>query len=281
MNFRLHPSDRRPQAALCVLLFSLLSACTNVPLHEAMSLGSYEGMTTSGGALTKAKLRVESAPLLAARTVRIVPTSAEIGHDGSFDPKDLALLANSIDRSLCMGLSDRFTVVAANQPADLVVHATITDIVATNRTAAATSTAASLGTAVVVPVPIPRLPIGLGGLSVEAEAVGADGSQKAAMLWARGANMLTTKARVSKIGDAYSLSSAFGTDFSRMLVKGKDPFKTRLAMPSMQKMRASLGGDPKYDACKAFGTAPGIKGALTGQLGLPPGWTDKGAVAPQ
>ncbi|ACP23069.1 conserved hypothetical protein (plasmid) [Sinorhizobium fredii NGR234] len=281
MPFSIQIPKIRPQAALCVILLSAVSSCANVPLHEGTSLGSYAGMTASGGALTKAKLRVDPAPVLAAQTVRITPTSAEIGSGVAFDPKELALVTNTIDRALCTGLSDRFEVVAANQPADLVVHATVTDIVATNRAAAATSTVASLGVAAVLPVPVPRLPIGLGGLSVEAEAIGQEGSQKAAMLWSRGANMLTTKARVSTIGDAYSLSSAFGSDFSRLLVTGRDPFKGMMAMPSMQKMKASLGGDPKYDACKAFGVAPGIKGAVAGQLGLPPAWTDKGASAPQ
>lgn len=281
MTSRFHVSEMPPTAALCVILLSLLSSCANVPLRQGTSLASYAGMTATGGTLTKAKLRVASPPVLAARTVRIVPTSVEIGSSSAFDPKDLALVTNTIDRALCANLSDRFRVVAANQPADLVVHATVTGIVATNRTAAATSAVASLGGSAVLSVPIPRLPIGLGGLSVEAEAVGEDGSQKAAMLWSRGANMLTTKARISTVGDAYSLSAAFGSDFSRMLVKGRDPFKGTPAMPSMQKMKASLGGDPKYDACRAFGSAPGLKGAVAAQLGLPPGWTDKGAAASQ
>ncbi|CCE95773.1 DUF3313 domain-containing protein [Sinorhizobium fredii] len=281
MLFSFQLPEIRPQAVLCVFLLLTVSSCANVPLHQGATLGSYAGMTASGGTLTKAKLRVDPAPVLAAQTVRIVPTSAQIGSGTAFDPKDLALVTNTIDRALCTGLSDRFKVVAPNQPADLVVRATVTDIVATNRAAAATSTVASLGVAAMLPVPVPRLPIGLGGLSVEAEAVGQDGSQKAAMVWSRGANMLTTRARMSTIGDAYSLSSAFGTDFSRMLVTGRDPFKGMMAMPSMQKMKTSLGGDPKYDACRAFGSAPGIKGVVAGQFGLPPGWTDKGASAPK
>ncbi|TIW95207.1 MAG: DUF3313 domain-containing protein, partial [Mesorhizobium sp.] len=114
---------------------------------------------------------------------------------------------------------------------------------------------------------------------IEAEAVDKDGSQRAAMLWSRGANMITTKARVSAVGDAYSLSSAFAADFSRMLVKGNDPFNRTLSIPSMQKLRASLGGNPKYDACRAFGTAPGIPGIVAARFGLPPRWTDKGAAA--
>jgi hypothetical protein len=279
MTFSFNVTELRPRAALCVILLSSLPSCANVPLHQGTSLGSYAGMTASGGTLTKAKLRVDSPSVLAAQTVSIVPTSAAIGSGSAFEPTDLALVTNAVDRALCISLSDRFKVVAPSQSADLVVHATVTGIVATNRTAAATSAVASLGASVAL-VPIPRLPIGLGGLSVEAEAIGSDGSQKAAMIWSRGANMLTTKARVSTVGDAYSLSSAFGSDFSRMLVKGRDPFKAGgSATLSMQKMKASLGGDPKYDACKAFGSAPGIKGAVASQLGLPPGWTDKGAAA--
>lgn len=97
------------------------------------------------------------------------------------------------------------------------------------------------------------------------------------MVWSRGANIITTGARVSSVGDAYSLSSAFSDDFSKMLIKGKDPFKGMgmPSIPSMQRIRVSLGGKPKYDACKAFGRAPGIPGAVAGQLRLPPGWTDK------
>ncbi|MFS8056740.1 DUF3313 domain-containing protein [Rhizobium sp. BR 317] len=277
-SFRL--TNIRPQTA-AVILLAALPSCASVPLHQGTSLSSYKDMAASGGSLTKAKLRVDPASVLVARTVRIVPTSAQLGNSGALDPKGLALVANAIDRALCTGLSDRFQVVAANQPADLVVHATVTDIVPTNRTAAATSAVASLGTSVALAIPIPRIPIGLGGLSVEAEAVGQDGAQKAAMLWSRGANMLTTKARISSVGDAYSLSSAFGGDFSRMLVRGQDPFKGKPAIPSIQKIKASLGGDPKYDACKAFGSAPGLTGAVAGQLGLPPSWSDKGAAAPQ
>lgn len=281
MDFSFRLPGTRPQTMLCLILMSSLPSCANLPLQQKGTLGSYAGMTASGGTLTKAKLRVDPPPVLAAQTVRILRTSVEVGKAGAFDPKDLALVSNTIDRALCTGLSDRFKIVASDQPADLTVHATVTDIVPTSRAAAATSTVASLGATVALPVPIPRIPVGLGGLSVEAEAVGQDGSQKAAMLWSRGANMLTTRARVSTVGDAYSLSSAFGNDFSRMLVKGRDPFKGMPAMPSMQRMRASLGGAPKYDACKAFGSAPGITGAVAGQLGLPPAWSDKGAAVRQ
>ncbi|WP_275448525.1 DUF3313 domain-containing protein [Mesorhizobium retamae] len=279
MTLKLRRLEKQPRAALSVALFWCLSACTSVPLPEGTSLSSYAGMSPSGGTLTKAKLRLDSTPVLAAKTVRIVPTSTRIGSHG-FNARDLALVSNAIDRAICTNLSDRFQIVPPSQPADLVIHATVTDIVATNRLAAAGSIAASLGASVAdLGVPIPRLPIGLGGLAIEAEALDKDGLQKAAMVWSRGANMITTKARISTVGDAYSLSSTFAADFSRMLVKGKDPFKGIPAIPSMQKLRVSLGGNPKYDACRVFGRAPGIPGMVAARFGLPPTWVDKGAVA--
>jgi hypothetical protein len=180
-----------------------------------------------------------------------------------------------ISRALCVGVSDRFQVVDRKENADVVVHATVTRIVATSATAAGLSTATSLGASFVVPVPVPRLPIGLGGLAVEAEATTRDGKQVGAMVWAKGANAITTSARVSQIGDAYSLASSFGSDFSKMLVTGKTPYKGLPKIPSAQKIKSGLGGRPKYPACERFGRSPGLKDFAGSQIGLPPSWTDK------
>lgn len=277
----IHRAPKLNLPAVGAIMCFTVAGCTSVPLGSGDTLSSYERMSSSGGTLTKAKLRIEAVHLASVKTVRILPTGSRAGIANGFDPGDLALVRNAIDRALCSGLSDRFIVVPVTQSADLTVHASIVELVKTNRTAAATSTVASLGAAVALPVPIPRLPIGLGGLSVEAEATDPTGAQVASMLWSRGANMLTNKARVSEVGDAYALSSAFGKDFSRMLVTRKDPFKQGLSVPSMQSMRASLGGSPKQEACKAFGKAPGVTGLVAGQLGLPPEWSDKGARLPQ
>lgn len=59
-------------------------------------------------------------------------------------------------------------------------------------------------------VPVPRIPIGLGSLSVEAEARDPRGNQNAAMVWGRGADSFTSAARVSSDGDAYDLATEFG-----------------------------------------------------------------------
>ncbi|WP_183830408.1 DUF3313 domain-containing protein [Aliirhizobium cellulosilyticum] len=268
------------QLLMPLALSATLASCNAVALQEGGSLKSYAGMTASNGTLTKSRIRVEGTSLLAAKTVRIVPTSIHPASAGNIAPRELALVANTIDRALCTGLSERFEIVAPSQLADLTVHATVTRIVPTNKSAATVSSVASIG-ATAVSVPMPRIPIGLGGLAVEAEATNMLGAQMAAIVWARGADMLTTQARASAVGDAYSLSSAFGKDFSKMLVTGKDPLKGMPQVPSVRKMTAALGGKSKFEACRTFGEAPGVTGMIAGRLGLPPAWSDKGASTKQ
>jgi hypothetical protein len=261
------------------LIVSVLSGCASVPLEQADSLASYEGLTPVDGRLRKAKYKAVPAELVPVRTVYIEPTVVSAAAALSTrKPSDQALVANAINRALCIGVSDRFEVVGQRENADLVVHATVVRIVPTNPTVAGVSTVASLGSPFVLPVSVPRLPFGLGGLSVEAEATTRDGKQVGAMVWAKGANSLTTDARMSQVGDAYSLATSFGNDFSKMLVTGKTPFKGLPKLPSSQKLKSNLGGKPKYQACERFGRAPGLKNFAGSQFGLPPSWTDKAAI---
>lgn len=250
------------------------------------SLSSYDNLASSDGKITKSLLWIDKDDVLAARTAKIIPTkfsaaAAQVG----FSDQQRQLISNAIDRSLCIGLSERFTIVAAWAPADLTVHAVITDVTATDKVAAGASKVVAIIPAALnlgVPVPVPRLPIGLGSLSMEAEAQGPAGEQKAAMIWARGANSISNRPRVSTAADAYDLATSFADDFSQFLVTAKSPFGHGLSVPSMQKIRATLGSSPKYGACKVFGKDPGVKGIIAGGvLGAPPEWTDVGAAQPQ
>lgn len=258
------------------LLALSLGGCAAVPLERANSLTSYDSLTSNNERMTKANYRVTPTDLVPARTIYIEPTKVSDGAALSISKSsDRALVANVISRALCVGVSDRFVVVERKADADLVVHATITRIVPTNTVVAGLSTATSLGANFVAPVPVPRLPIGLGGLSVEAEATTRDGEQVGAMVWAKGANFVTTSARVSQIGDAYSLAASFGSDFSKMLITGKTPFKGLPKIPSGQRIKSGLGGKPKYPACEKFGRSPGLVDFAASQVGMPPTWTDK------
>lgn len=263
-------------AGLCFTLG--LATCSSVPLTESGSLTSYNSLGASEGRFTKSRSYVDKSALLAARSVAISPTRlSPQAYSSVHDTVDRQLVSNALDRALCVGLSDRYRVVGPGEPADITVRVVITDIVPTGKFAAGVSTAVSLGSSVVLPVSVPRLPIGLGGLAVEAEALDKDGIQRAAIVWSRGANSITNEARVSEVGDAYGLASSFADHFSDMLTKGKVTSGVNLSLPSRQKLRSQLGGAPKNVACEAYGRSPGIPGLALGLIGAPPSWADHGA----
>jgi hypothetical protein len=263
----------------------LLSGCATAPIDPGGSLNAYQGLEPSNGILTKSRVYIRKEDVLAAKTVQIVPTAfPEAAMQAGFSDKQRRIVANAADRALCIGLSDRFRVVGMSELADLTVHAIVIQAKPTDEVAAGVSKAASFVPAalgVPGPLPVPRLPIGLGSLSIEAEAIDRRGRQKAAMIWGRGADPLTVSPRVSDIGDAYDFASRFGSDFSALLVKGDSPFSDLFgqqlpSLPSFEKISTSLGGKPKYTACEAFGRNPGLKEMVGGKIGLPPEWTDDG-----
>jgi hypothetical protein len=264
--------------ATSTLAAVLLSSCASAPMTRGGSLSSYDSLTPSDGVLAKSLVRVSKDEVLAAKTVRIVPTVFSEAASPKLSAKQRVLVANAVDRSLCVGLSERFQVVTADQPADLTAHVLVTQAAPTDEVAAGASKVASfVPMALGVPAPVPRLPIGLGSLTVEAEAQDSSGKQQAAMIWARGANSFTDSPTVSAAGDAYDLATSFGGDFSQLLVTGATPFGKAPRMPSLDKIGSSLGGKPKYAACEAFGRSPGVVGMIAGRAGLPPEWSDKGA----
>ena len=261
----------------------MAGGCSTVQLERSGSLASYDNLTPSDGLLTKSQVRVSKAYVLAAKTLRIEPTALTAAAARvPFTDEQRSLIKNAVSRAMCLALSERFQVVAATEPADLSVRAVIIHVAPTDAAAAGVSKVASVVPSIVapgVPIPVPRLPIGLGSLAVEAEARDPRGSQKAAMIWARGANSFTSAPRVSSEGDAYDLASAFGDDFGKLLVTAESPFGKVPAAPSLASLKASLGGAPKEAACEAFGRAPGLVGMIGQRVGVPPDWTDKGAPA--
>ena len=272
----------RPIAVLASLL---AAGCATAPLDQAGSLRSYVNLRQSDGLVTRSLLSVSKEDVLAARTVRIIPTvfSAPAART-PFTRAQRDVTTNAVDRMLCARLSERFEVVSRSEPADLTVHAVVTHIAPTDPVAVGVSKGASLAKDVFlphVPVPVPRIPIGLGSLSLEAEARDARGRQKAAMIWGRGANALIDSGRIAEDGDAYNLAAAFGDDFSKLLVTGTTPFGTLPSLPSVETVGFLLGGAAKYPACEKFGRSPGLVGLLGGTIGLPPEWIDKGAVTRQ
>jgi hypothetical protein len=266
-----------------------VGGCAAVPNEPAGMLSSYASLAPSDGLLTHARIAIDKDAVLAASTVRIIPaTFSDAAAKVELSDAQRNLLAAVVDRSVCVGLSDRFHVVALGEAADLSVHAGITYIGLTDAKIAAASRAMAIGASVAevvylpnnpIPIPIPRIPVGMGGLAVEAEALDQSGHQAAAMVWARGADAFTTKPKVSVEGDAYDMAKAFGNDFSRLLVTGASPFKQLPHLPSANAIKATFGAAPKEAVCDAFGRGPGVAGLVGDAIGLPPEWTDKGTTA--
>ncbi|WP_306867823.1 DUF3313 domain-containing protein [Neorhizobium galegae] len=264
--------------SLCfaVPLTLAVTGCTSVPLKEGGTLTSYSNLGVPKGTFGKRRLYVDGRHLATVKTVSIVPTAYSFSAASRIKSEaDRSLVSNALDRALCVALSDKYQMVSAGQPADLTIRSVVTDIVPTNKAMAGVATAVTVGTGFVLPVSVPRLPFGLGGLAIEAEAVDGGGAQSAAMVWARGANSIQNNPRVSEVGDAYGLASKFASDFSRMLISGKEPKGLSLSLPSRQRMQSWLGGKPKYSACDTFGRAPGLVGVVAAKYGAPPEWTDK------
>ena len=237
-------------------------------------------MSDANGLVTRSQIRVNKKDVLAAKTIRIGSTVFPARADVELNEKERRLVANAISRELCLRLSERFRIVSSDDEADLTVQATVTHAKPTSPTASGASKALSIAKTVAlpgVPVPVPRLPVGLGSLSVEAEARDFAGFQKAAMVWARSANSIASSARVANEGDAYDLAAEFGADFAKLVATGESPFGGVPALPPMESIPVRLGGAPKYVACEAFGRFPGLTGFAGQGLGLPPAWTDSGA----
>ena len=262
-------------AGLSVSLAGLV-ACQSASLSETGSLSSYKDFVASDGMVTKTKYRVDSAATKTVKTVHVIPTTFASNADvGTLGDPQKKLVATGIDRSLCEALSARFDVVPVSKPADMAVRSVVSKVKATNAVVAGVSTV----TSAVAPVPVPRIPIGLGSLAVEAEAFDARGKQIAGLTWARGANILTNGSRASTAADAFELAGDFSEDFSALLAKSDDPMKSDFELPSMKAVSNSLSyavtGKPTDPDCAVFGRGSGVTGIVGGGLGLPPEWTEK------
>ncbi|MDR7038097.1 MULTISPECIES: DUF3313 domain-containing protein [Methylobacterium] len=287
MPLRLKTPRSLPRLTAGITLLTALAACGTVLLNETGSLTRYDRLASSEETASSARIYLDRAALPQTRTVRIIPTEFSQAVAPGLTPAERKLVANAADRALCYELSLRYDVVSTRK-ADLTIRAAVTRAELTNVPAAgatiATSAAVTVASQVGVGfatavgrVPIPRLPIGLGSLTVEAEALDRRHDQRAAMVWGGAANAFTNQARFSPASDIYDLAGEFGQDFGFFLATGQDPFKAPLTLPTYDRIRITVLGEAPLDPdCEAFGRAPGIDGMIGDYIGLPPDWTDKG-----
>ncbi len=253
------------RSTILLLPALFLTACASVDTTPSAALiaGAPGELSSSEGLRAKARFRVDAPAVRAAKTLRIEPSLFEAGLVENVTERQREVVSQTLNQSLCRELSRRFEIVAPGAPADLVVRAQITRVAATGSGAAAVSSIGGLAS----PIPFtPRLPIGLGSLVVEGSARDRQNAAKAVMVWGRGADMFTTNARASSIGDAFTLARAFSKDFAKLMIRAGDPFASSTA-PARPRRK------PVAAECAAWGASPGVAGFISGQVGLPPEMT--------
>ncbi len=166
----------------------------------------------------------------------------------SITPASRMLVIQELDKQLCFHLSRRFEIVTPETPGAARVQAVVTRLQETNVAASVASSAVSF----LLPAGSVRLPVGRGGLSVEARLDSVDGARGASMAWSRGAGVLMDDGSLSQVGDAHRFTRDFANTFSTFLVADGTP-KRDIAKP---------------DPCAQFGARQDIAriavGGITG-----------------
>ncbi len=144
----------------------------------------------------------------------------------SITPASRMLVIQELDKQLCFHLSRRFEIVTPETPGAARVQAVVTRLQETNAAASVASSAVSF----LLPAGSVRLPVGRGGLSVEARLDSVDGARGASMAWSRGAGVLMDDGSLSQVGDAHRFTKDFANSFSTFLVADGTP-KRDIAKP--------------------------------------------------
>jgi hypothetical protein len=170
--------------AVALALSSLVSGCAESDLTQTGALSSYDQLRPADGLVTKSMVKADRDRLKTIRSVHFAGLDyALVAQTPGLSDAERQLIRTALNRSLCNQLAAHFTIVPSEADADLTINGAITLAKSTNSVAASASAVTSAATTVLLYTPLPaRLPIGMGSLSIEAEARDAKGSQVAAMV---------------------------------------------------------------------------------------------------
>jgi hypothetical protein len=185
-----------------------VSACQTAPTANSGFIGGYDQLETQGDTL-RASIRQRRDEAAAASIDRVwLEPSVLVGDAGqSLSEIDRGLVLREVDRQVCYEISERFTV----SPTSDGVSRVRTAIVDIRPTGAAGSGVAAITNALVPGPGTFRVPGTTGGLAAEAELLDPQGTQVAALAWARNANVVGTDTpSLSRVGDALQMAEPFG-----------------------------------------------------------------------
>lgn len=186
-----------------------LGACQTAPERPSGFLQSYEGLAAPGQSLRASVLqRRDDDSAARIERVYIAPSVLIAGAGEGVSEIDRGRVLREVDRQVCYEVSERFTVIAEPAADAATVRAAVVRIDATGQAGSLASATAGF----FIPGPIGvRVPGATGGLAAEAELLGPDARQVAAILWARHATVVGTDSpSLSRVGDALQLAEPFG-----------------------------------------------------------------------
>jgi hypothetical protein len=230
-----------------------LAGCVTAPTTSSGFLTDYATLKPVEAEGRAARKEARNADALAnVRSVTIAPTI--IAESAAEDPAAraaLAPIAREIDAQLCQELSERFEI--RPEGGDVTVRAAVTQVEKTGVSASVVSAVANQ----FIPGPGLRLPIGLGGLAAEAEAVLPGGGQVAAIAWARRAQIALDDGSTSQIGDAHRMAEPFADAVAALMTLegAPKPAAQENACPN-----AGAGNAGRWAAQRVLGLyfAPGL-----------------------
>ena len=222
-----------------------LTACQTAPTADSGFLNTYEGLTTRTDTL-RASIREkrDDAAVTAIEQVFLEPAMMVAGGDAALSAEERVQVLREIDRQVCYEVSERFTL-AATPTGAARLRVGVTGVRPTGQAASGVAAVANA----FVPGPGTfRVPGTTGGLAAEAELLGADGRQVAALAWARNANVVGMDSpSLSRVGDALQMAEPFGDAVGDAISQPKRPVRTI--------------SDP--DPCAGFGPRTQPAGFLT------------------
>lgn len=238
----------RVSGFLSALGILALGGCQTAPITHSGFLTSYEGLTPPGRSLRAAVSQRRDDQLSdAVERVFITPAVFAAGVDSGLSQADRDALLTEVDRQICFEISERFTVLPAEDPKTAIIRTAVVWVETTDRVASGVSAAVGI----VNPLPVNlRAPGMIGGLAIESEMLTPDPSKQiAAITWGRAANAIGSDSpSLSRIGDALQFAEPMGDAVG-------DAFASET-----REVRKT----PDPDPCAQYGSRRNIPGALVG-----------------
>jgi hypothetical protein len=251
------------------------TACTTIPRSSDGFLTRVDGLQAAKGVRGKRLATPPPSPPIERGKKLQIDAVRSVGTDTTsyqITTAERALIENALARNACNDLSKHFEIIGSDisDPEAYKLRIGVTKLEPTGRIGAAVGTASGFA----LPIGI-RPPIGLGSLTVEFELLKPNGEQAAAMVWSQKADMVSSSAAASRIGDAYVFTSDATQDFARLATRQSTKNDGLGGI-------AILATDKPDEICAIYGRETNAAAQALSFLGVPvpPEMVDKGAKKP-